>query len=112
AEYPLRFAGDLWLQQYAFYQRIHQKPIIDGAIEGTEAHLVFKNLIRLENITTIEKLKALGVDYIVVHKDKYMKANAEEVEVLGQLPNLEKFEDILLIKDFGNEILYKLIHKN
>lgn len=100
-EYPLETE-----QEYLFYQRIHQKRLVNGAPPGTYADQVKKEIINIANPKTPGILAYLGVKYVLLHPDKYLMS--EDVEIIGELPNLEKRAGLRALKVPGTAQLFEV----
>ena len=126
-EYPLGASDDPYTTyEYYFYQRIHKKYLVNGATKGTPADEFRKEVIDISRDETVAKLSGIGVKYIFVHKDKYIKGNEYvpldwltkpprdkifPVEYNdGKIPSIEALADRLkLVKDFGDTAVYEII---
>ncbi len=102
AEYPLE--DD---QEYFFWQRIHQKRLVNGAQPGTYADEVRKEIIDILKPETPGILKYLGTRYIIFHPDKYLKS--EDVPVIGEVPDVSKQRGLKLIKTFEDAGVYEVV---
>jgi hypothetical protein len=102
AEYPLD--GDI--RKYQFYQRIHQKSLINGAIPGTPAYDVQKKIIRLSDSNTPRVLSDLGARYAIVHLDTY--PYSEGAEIWGELPDFSQTPGLELTERFDNVAVYRV----
>jgi len=102
AEYPI----EADLRQYLFNQRIHEKPIINGASPGTYADEVAKKIIDIENSTTAGILKYLGATHVIIHNEKYR--SGEGGAVLGKIPTLKNHPGFIFIKSFGDDEIYSV----
>jgi len=91
AEYPLD--PDSPNEIYKFYQTVHQKRMINGSIPGREGNLEFSRLKKLSSPSTTAKLGAIGVRYVVVHKQGYLDTGLvdqiNEFEGIGSNRSLE-----------------------
>ncbi|MFH1459856.1 MAG: DUF3108 domain-containing protein [Candidatus Omnitrophota bacterium] len=105
AEYPI----EADFRPILFYQRVHQKKLINGAIPETYAYEVMQKIIGLKDSSTAGILSFLGTDYVLVHKDKYL--NYEGGRVLGQVPDIENNPGFKFVRDFGNTAVYKVMSK-
>ncbi|MBU1043336.1 MAG: DUF3108 domain-containing protein [Candidatus Omnitrophica bacterium] len=103
AEYPLK--ADM--RPVLFNQTIHHKKMINGAVPGTNAYEISQKIKDLEADTTPGILSFLGVNYILVHKDKYL--NYEGGMVLGQVPDLSDNPGFNHLKDFGDTVVYEVV---
>ncbi|RKY34659.1 MAG: hypothetical protein DRP78_06280, partial [Candidatus Omnitrophota bacterium] len=103
AEYPLE-ADE---RQLLFWQRIHQKALINGAVSGTEADLVKQKIIDIEAKYTAGILKFLGAEYVIVHKQKY--SNYEGGVIVGRVPELTENENFELVKSFEQNDVFRII---
>ncbi len=97
AEYPLDIIGPNEL--YKLYQTKHEKKMINGAIPGTNAHSVLKSLTKLSDPNTAQVLKRMGVKYVLVHRQDYIKTGLiDQIEELGKISHNP---GIKLIKTFS-----------
>lgn len=91
ADYPLD--ADSPNELYKFFQTVHEKKIINGTIPGTHANRVAQEIRRLSASKTASILKWMGVKYVVVHKDDYLKTDLiedrEDMEKIPQNPGLK-----------------------
>ncbi len=101
AEYPLDLKGPNDI--YRFYQTKHHKRMLNCTQPGTYANKVSQTLRNLSEYKTAEKLKWLGLEYILVHTDAYRnnENNEEKKEIEGIRENkglkfLEQFDDIVV----------------
>ena len=99
AEYPLDYDGSNEL--YKFYQTKHEKKIINGTIPGTFANKVAHNIIKLSDLNTARVLKWMGVRYVLVHKNEYLKT--ELTEDKEELSRISGNSGLKLVKDFPAE---------
>ncbi len=102
AEYPLK--GD---QEYQFWQRIHQKRLVNGALPGTYADKVRREIVDILKPETPGILKFLGAKYVILHPDKYLES--EDVPIIGEVPNLKGKSGLKLIKVFNEIEVYEVI---
>lgn len=99
AEYPLD--ADSPNEMYKFYQTKHEKKIINGTIPGTHANMVAKTITKLSAPHTAGILKWMGVKYVLVHRENYLKTDlVEEKEELGKIP---ANPGIKLVRSFLNQ---------
>ena len=85
ADYPLD--TDSPNELYKFFQTVHEKKIINGTIPGTHANKVAQEIRRLSQPKTASILKWMGVKYVVVHKDDYLKTDLiEDKEDMERIP--------------------------
>ena len=124
-EYPLGASDDPYTTyEYYFYQRIHKKFLVNGAPKGTPADEFRKEVMDISKEEAVDKLSNIGVKYIIIHKDKYIKGN-EYVPIDwltqpprdklfpveyndGKIPNIP-IKRLRLIKDFGDVAVYEPI---
>jgi len=104
---------------------MHKKYLVNGALKGTPADEFRKEVIDISKNETIDKLKRIGVKYILIHKYKYLRGN-EYVPLDwlttpprdkifppeyndGKIPSIEAVADRLkLVKDFGDTAVYEI----
>ncbi len=101
AEYPLE--NDV---EYLFWQRIHQKRLVNGALPGTHADKVRKKIINILEPTTPNILRYLGARYVIFHPEKYTKS--DEVAVIGEVPDLDQQSGLELIQTFEQVQVYQI----
>lgn len=101
AEYPLK--GD---QEYQFWQRIHQKRLVNGALSGTYADKVRREIVDILKPEAPGILSYLGAKYVILHPDKYLKS--EDVPIIGEIPNLRCQSGLKLIKVFDEIEVYEV----
>jgi len=100
-EYPLEAE-----QEYLFYQRIHQKRLVNSSFPGTRADKIKKKIINISNPETPGILAYLGIKYVFLHPDKYLQS--EDVEVIGELPNLGRQSGLKAIETPGNAQIFEV----
>lgn len=101
AEYP-------WLgptewrhhEEYLFYQRVHQKKMVNGARGGTFGDAVRREAIKVRNPETASILSYLGAKYVIVHKDAY---NPEKIKKIDANPGLR------FLRDFPSAVVYEVV---
>jgi hypothetical protein len=71
AEYPLVAQEFALNSEYLFWQRVHERPLLNGAPDGTFSDAVRETLVGPGDPATPPSLAALGVSVIVVHGDFY-----------------------------------------
>jgi hypothetical protein len=95
AEYPMVEIDYGLFYTYKYYQRIHFKKIINGSEKD-------KIMSDLEDPYSTWLLNKIGVDYIIIHENRYKK---ELLPILGNLKTLE------LVKNFGDDKIYKITNE-
>jgi len=99
AEYPLD--QDAPNEMYRLYQATHEKKMINYTVPGTYANKVGHTVAKLSDPGTAERLKWLGVKYVLVHKGEYLKTELTEDKVeLGKISNNPGLK---FVKDFPAE---------
>ncbi len=101
-EYPLETD-----YEYLFWQRIHQKRLVNGAQPGTYADKVRKEIVDILKPETPGILSYLGAKYVIFHPDKYLKS--EDVPVIGEVPDVSKQGGLKLVKTFEEARVYEVI---
>jgi len=115
AEFPIGHAGKIGDEShieldYLFYQRIHQKKILNGAKPGTDAYAVKQKLFNITDSGVPADLKSLGVKYVVLHLRRYREGVSKNaVDIVGEVPNLSDDKELKLIKKFGDDEVYEVI---
>lgn len=99
AEYPMDSNSPN--EKYKFYQTRHLKRIINCSTPGTYANKISKAIVRLSEPNTAGILKWLGVKYVLVHRQNYLRTdlldNIEDLNKIDQNPGLK------LIKSFSEQ---------
>lgn len=99
ADYPLD--ADSPNELYKFFQTVHEKKIINGTIPGTYANKVAQEIRRLSQPKTASILKWMGVKYVVVHKDDYLKTDLiEDKEDMERIP---QNQGLKFVKSFPSQ---------
>jgi hypothetical protein len=93
--------------EYLFWQRIHQKRLVNGALPHTYADEVRKEIVDILRPETPGVLKYLGAKYVILHPDKYLKS--EDVPVIGEVPDVSKQKGLKLIRTFEEARVYEVI---
>jgi hypothetical protein len=71
AEYPLAKAEQAVNSDYLFWQRVHRRPLVNGAAEKTFAEAAGQSVIDPNSPETSSELAALGVTAVVVRPTTY-----------------------------------------
>lgn len=104
AEYPLDLNGPN--EKYRFFQRKHEKKIINGTIPGTYANKVAKIITELSEPQTTKILNWMGVKYVLLHRDDYIRTElASEKEELNKISHSPFLK---FLKSFGDTDVYEL----
>jgi hypothetical protein len=84
AEYPLVRADQGLNSDYLFWQRVHERPLVNGAQLGTFADAVGQSLVNPASSDTAPSLAALGVSTIVLRPNVFvLTGNFEAPRQLG-----------------------------
>jgi hypothetical protein len=84
AEYPMDDYSPN--EMYKLYQIKHEKRMINGSIPGTPANKAARAINRLSDLSSAQSLRMIGVKYVLVHKDGYLKTDlTEDKEELGRI---------------------------
>jgi hypothetical protein len=100
AEYP-------WLgrtewrhhEEYTFYQRVHQKKMVNGAPPWSLGEAIRKEARYVRRPETASVLSYLGAKYVIVHRDAY---SPEDIERINSNPGL------VFVKDFPEAVVYEV----
>jgi hypothetical protein len=110
--YPFVSTEELRYNQYLYFQTIHQKRMVNGAIPKTKDDEERLNMLNIENVNTVSKLKNKQVKYIVINKEFYKEGRLPAdlwryydlsyekypIEYLdGRVPNLDKIPDLKMV---------------
>ncbi|MBI5873607.1 MAG: hypothetical protein HZB36_05635 [Candidatus Omnitrophica bacterium] len=111
AEYPMTKGIPGEAQEnydYLFYQTRHKKRMVNGAMPGTNAHLVKEKILKIEDQKTLSILKDLGVKYVILHSELYKTGEyMDAVDVVGHVPSAIK--GLKLVKSFDNDLVYEVL---
>ena len=91
AEYPLDAGSPNEL--YKFYQATHEKKMINGTTPYSYANKVAKTIVKLSAQNSAGILKGMGVNYVLVHNESYLKTDLiedkEELSMISNNPGLK-----------------------
>jgi len=105
AEYPLSNN-----YEYLFWQRIYQKPLVNGAAPGTYADRVRKEIVDITNPKTPGILRWLGAKYVIFHPDEYLRGD-EATAVIGEIPDVSRVAGLRFVREFGKVKVYRVVAK-
>lgn len=105
AEYPLDAGSPD--EMYKLYQVKHGKRMINGAIPGTPAHEFAQKIVTLSEPKTVETLRGIGVNYVLVHHKGYEKTGL--VQDIDELNEISNNPDLKFLLSFPSE---KCLNKN
>lgn len=83
---------------YLFYQRIHKKRLLNGARHDTIADWINDSLFDLTKSGVPEGLSALGVRYVIIHKEATGIETVRKVETMNGLEKVNDFPDVAVLK--------------
>lgn len=113
AEYPMAMTspGEAFENyDYLFYQTIHQKRMVNGAMLGTKAFEIKQKILKIDDPQTTNILKGLGVKYVIFHSEPYRKGDYKEaVDIVGEVPILNKIPGWKLIRTFDTVFVYEIV---
>ncbi len=96
AEYPIDTNGAS--EWYKLYQTMHEKSMINGTIPGTYPNRIARSITKLSAQETAAALAWLGVKYVLLNKESYLKT--ELVEDIDELNKIPKNSGLKFIKSF------------
>lgn len=99
AEYPLLSEIDSDHYKYLFYQRAHKHPLFNGGRRGSEGDAIRCEIKDISEIRSARILNYLGIQYIILHKDRY---NERDLVKIDKNKGLEK------TIEFENSVIYKI----
>ena len=112
-EYPLGEGGvgeEYKNLNYLFYQRVHHKKLINGAMPGTYAFEIKKKIRKITDLQTPGILKWLGAKYAVIHLDIYRQTSSRQaMEIIGEVPNLRRLQGFKFVSEFDDAEVYEII---
>lgn len=110
AEYPLLPQEEPNSYDYLLWQRYHQMPLVYKEIVDEKGDDFRKTILDPSSDETINKLKNIGVLYLIVHKDKYDTADASKYLFeynFGETPQINS-DKLEFLGNFHNNNLYKI----
>jgi len=110
AEYPLTRSISFKYYDYLFWQRIYQKPLVNGAVPGTYADKIRKEIVDITNPKTPGILRWLGAKYVIFHPDEYLRED-RATAVIGEIPDISRVPGLRLVREFGRVGVYKVVAK-
>lgn len=105
AEYPLD--ADSPNEYYKFCQTVHKKKMINGTIPGTEANLKAKTMWALSDLSAVNKLKSMGVKYVLVHMGIYENLNDEQFARERDIIKTRKIPGLKYVGNFDKVDVYQ-----
>lgn len=99
AEYPLFGNNEAPHYDYVFYQRIHEKKLLNGTAFGSESDNLRLKLTNITDPRVPQILKFLKIKYIIINLRKYPQE---------QLQSLKSLPDLRLVKKFRDQEIYKV----
>ncbi len=102
AEYPWLRSIDERHFEYLFYQRVHQKKMVNGAPRGSLGEAIMKEARYVDDPDTASLLSHLGAKYVIVHKDSYV---TEDIQRISKNPGL------VFVEDFPKAVVYEVVAK-
>lgn len=124
AEYPISESDTTRHCMYLFYQRMHQKKMINGAQRNTIAHYFKERIYNLSDPNVPVLLSYLQVKYILIHKDIYKdgqmpyairKYHNPTMDLFpkeynnGNVPDLNGNSGFKLIRRFNDTDVYEVV---
>ena len=113
AEYPMSQGAPGEANEnydYLYYQTIHHKRIVNGALAGTDAFKVREQITKITDSATPHLLRTLGARYVIVHEDIYAQGKFPDgVEVIGEVPQVANVAGYKLLNKFGSDSVYEVI---
>lgn len=100
AEYPLDTQGPNGL--YGFFQTFHHKKIINCTVPGTYPNQFARSIVKLSSPRTASMLAWMGVKYVVLHREDYIKSELLEDE--EELNNIPKNSGLKFIRSFPAQV--------
>jgi hypothetical protein len=120
ALYPMVAADTTCFNETLFWQRVHGKRMVNGAMPNNgPAWRMYQEINDLSKPTTVQKLKDVGVKYIVVNVDGYREGRIPRTlkryyppEMAGEIYNNGIPPKNPLLRDplmkFENDVVYQL----
>ena len=112
AEYPMSQGSPGEANEncdYFYYQTYHQKRLVNGAVPGTKAFEIKQKILKVDDPQTVNVLRGLGVKCVIFHSEPYRKGDYKEaVDIVGEVPKLDKNLGWKLIGTFDTEYVYEI----
>lgn len=106
----LPYSREELLREY--FSTLHFKKMVNGGSGFSPPpwqELVKEILFEFPSPKSITLLKAMKVNYIIVHNDQYKMLTQNKFRIRESLDLLRKNKDLILIGKFGNDTLYKIL---
>lgn len=124
-EYPLGDGIDpSTVEEYMFYQRVHGKKLVNGAIPGTDGYRFHESILDITRPETRQALKDNGVRYVIIHDEKYRTgsqyvqydwitpAPREKIYTAsymnGEVPVIAEGQGLVPVARFGQTRIYRI----
>jgi len=85
--------------------------LVNGAIPGTYADEVRKEIVNITNPKTPGILRWLGTKYVIFHPGKYLRED-EATAVIGEIPDVSQVPGLRFVREFGRVKVYKVVAKD
>ena len=88
---------------YIFHSVYHQQPLVNGysGFIPPEYYALVREMQVFPSAATVERLDRWGVEWIVVHADRYRDA-------AGLRRRMDELSSVELVQDFGSTWLYRI----
>lgn len=111
-EYPLAEWDTFTHYKYLFWQRYHQKPILNGVRPGTAGYKEFKK-VQLFNQESTEIMAKLGVKFAIIHQENFdYKKPGETLDrtfkTVNHQESFKKINGLKLVKTFDTDLVYEI----
>jgi len=110
AEYPLLPSEEPKSYDYLLWQRYHKMPLVYGAPVNSEGDNFRKTILNPQKPETINRLKQIGVEYVIIHQERYTAQNAEKYPAEynnGEVPKIDS-ENLELLGKFDRDMVYRI----
>lgn len=108
AIYPLHAQGYFFTNEIMFYQRVFKKPMLNGAMDGSDAEAVRRTVFNPFNPATPAYLKRLKIDYAVIFEDEFAELKKDK-KTLSKIPDgFELFKEFKGPARFSNAKIFKV----
>ncbi|MDD2890885.1 MAG: hypothetical protein PHE49_09665 [bacterium] len=110
-ELPMSEWPRLYDITYLYYSTYHWKKLVNGYGIFPRGYTITRLKMRqFPSLRTVEFLKKLQITYVLIHKEEFLKTYRKEQIKWDEIDKeLQLYKDkIFLVKDFGDDIVYRV----
>ena len=110
-DYPFLAGESPRSYEYRLWRRLYDMNLFNEKYSQTQYNDIRQQIINPVSQPIIDELRQYGINYIIIHKNKYLNEDATYLEATynnNQVPDLKDLNNIEYIDTFQENILYKI----